>query len=90
MEWLWTGFWIGFIGHLRAVTTNNYNIIADLYTLQIATAHTKSFPACIVVTKRFLVTAYNNGYFSVCMLKSSLDGGSLPAEIFLLQTPVQN
>jgi hypothetical protein len=39
------GLEIGFIDHFntRLVTTLNNSIIADLHTLQITTAHTKSF-----------------------------------------------
>jgi hypothetical protein len=35
-EWLKKGFWlvIGFIDHLQAVSTNNYNTTADLHNLQ--------------------------------------------------------
>jgi hypothetical protein len=78
-EWLQTGFLIfGFIEHLQVVTTNKYNIVADLHTLQITTAQSKSLPACSVFSKRFLVTASNHGYSSASVLKSSLNGGSLP------------
>jgi hypothetical protein len=50
----WRGFGseIGFIGHLQAVTTNNYN----LHTLQITRAHTV-FPARCAFTSNCLVTA---------------------------------
>jgi hypothetical protein len=34
---------------------------ADLHTLQITTAHAKSFAACYVFTSRSLVTASNSG-----------------------------
>jgi hypothetical protein len=69
--WLQTGFRIiGFIDNLQVVTANNCNTIADFHTLQISTAHAKAFPACSVFTKRFLVTASNNGYFYASMFKS--------------------
>jgi hypothetical protein len=72
MEWLEMGFWtIGFTDHLQIVTTNNYNTIAHFHTLQITTAHTKSFPACSVFTRQFLVTASNNGYSSASVLPSN-------------------
>jgi hypothetical protein len=39
------GWWIGFINHLytQSGTTSNYSAIAYLHTLQITTAHAKSF-----------------------------------------------
>jgi hypothetical protein len=77
-EWLSTGFWIGFIDHLQVVTTNNYATVADFHTLQITTAHAISFPACSVFARLFLVTISNNGYSSASVIKSSLNGGSLP------------
>jgi hypothetical protein len=58
------GLVILFIEHLQLATTNNFNSIADFRTLQITTAHAKSFSACILVTRRFLATASNNGYSS--------------------------
>jgi hypothetical protein len=64
------GLLIGFIEHLQVVTTNNHNTIADFHTLRITTSHAKSFPACSVFTRRFLVTASNNGYSSASVLKS--------------------
>jgi hypothetical protein len=39
--------WIGFIGHLQVVITNSYNIIANFYTLQITTAHAKTFQSAV-------------------------------------------
>jgi hypothetical protein len=73
--------------YLLVVTTNNYyyNTIADFHILQITTAHSKSLPACNVFIRPFLVTASNNGYSSTSVLKSSLNGGSLPTELFSLQ-----
>jgi hypothetical protein len=53
-----------FIDNLKVVTTNNSNTIADVHILKITAANTKSFPACSAFTRRFLVTASNNGYFS--------------------------
>jgi hypothetical protein len=51
---------IGFIDHFNThlVTTLKYSVIADLHTLQIITAHTKSVSARTVFTCRFPVTAY--------------------------------
>jgi hypothetical protein len=70
---------IGFIDHCNTqlVITVNYSAIADLHTLQI-TSIRQVFPACSVFTRRFLETASNNGYSSASVLKSSLNGGSLP------------
>jgi hypothetical protein len=60
-EWLSTGsgLEIGFIDHfsIRLVSTLNYSAIADFHTLQITTAHAKSFPAWSVFTSSCLVTA---------------------------------
>jgi hypothetical protein len=80
------GFWIiGFIDHLKIVTTNNYNTIVNFHSLQIIIAHVKSTPACTAFTRHFLITASNNSYSSSSMLKPSLNGGSLPTELFLFQ-----
>jgi hypothetical protein len=51
----------GFIDHLypRLVTTSTYNTIADLYTLQITGAQTKSSQSAF--TSLFLVTNHKNG-----------------------------
>jgi hypothetical protein len=64
----------GFIGHFntRLVKTLNYSAIADLHTLQITTAHAKSFPVCSVFTRRFPVTASNSGHSSTASIKPSL------------------
>jgi hypothetical protein len=62
----------------QSVTMLNYSAIANFHTLEITSAHAKSFPASIVFTRRFLVTASNNSYSSASRLKSSLNGGSLP------------
>jgi hypothetical protein len=37
------GLEIGFIDHLQVITTNNYITIDNFHTLQITTAHAKSF-----------------------------------------------
>jgi hypothetical protein len=57
-----------FIDHLHIVTTSNYNIIADLHTLQTAKAHAK--PSQSAFTNRFLVTDLNIGDSSASMLTS--------------------
>jgi hypothetical protein len=44
------GLDIGFIDHLHVVTTKNYNTIANFHTLQITTAHTKSFQSAVSST----------------------------------------
>jgi hypothetical protein len=79
------GLDIGFIDHLytQLAATNNYNAIVNLHTLQITTAHAKSFPACCVFTSRSLVTASNSEESSASALKSSLNGGCLPTDSFL-------
>jgi hypothetical protein len=38
---------IGFIDHLHVVPTSNYNTIANFHTLQITTAHAKSFQSAV-------------------------------------------
>jgi hypothetical protein len=75
------GLNIGFTDHLytQLGTTSNYTSIANLSILQIST---NSFPACCVFNSRFLVTASNGGDLSASVLKSSLNGGSLPIEYF--------
>jgi hypothetical protein len=77
------GLEIGFIDHLntRLVTTLNYTTVVDFHALQITTAHAKSLQSALVSTSRSLVTASNNGDSSASVLKSSLNGGSLPAEL---------
>jgi hypothetical protein len=63
VNYMW-GFGLvsGFIDHsytpLR--TTSNYSAIANLQTLQIATAPAKHFQACCVFTNRSLSTASNS------------------------------
>jgi hypothetical protein len=75
----------GFVDHLRVVTTDNYNIIADFHTLQITTAHAKSYTAFSVFTRRFLVTASNNGFF-LCFRVEVHSERRLPSNcLFLLQ-----
>jgi hypothetical protein len=64
---------IGFVDHLHGVTTNNYNIISNFHTLQMTTAHAKSFQPAF--TSRFPATDLNNGDPSTAPTKS--------------QTPVQ-
>jgi hypothetical protein len=64
-EWLQTGFGlhIGFIHHFSSqlVITIKYSAIANLHNLQFTRAHAKSFPACSVFARRFLVMACNSG-----------------------------
>jgi hypothetical protein len=74
---------IAFIDHLQVETTNKYTtiVISTLYKMKL------SFPACSVFPRRFLVTASNKVYSSASGLKSSLNGGSLPTELFLPQLP---
>jgi hypothetical protein len=60
-EWLSTCFWIGDWIYWPLLTwlviTLNYSAIANFHTLQITTAHAKSFPACSVFTSSCLVMA---------------------------------
>jgi hypothetical protein len=82
-EWhYWRSFWIriGFIDHFNTqlVITVNYSVIADFHNIPITAVHAKSFPACSVSIRSFLVTATNNGYSSTFLLKSPLKGGTLP------------
>jgi hypothetical protein len=71
----------GFIDHLYTPlgTKSIYNAIANLRTLQIATAPAKSFPACYVLTSRSLATASNSG-----------DSSASRAQVILSQLPMQN
>jgi hypothetical protein len=62
----------------QLIITLNYNTIANFYTLQITSAHAKSFLARSVFTRRFLIMASNNGYSSVSVVKSWQNGCSLP------------
>jgi hypothetical protein len=59
------GLEIGFIDH-NLMTTLNHSAIANLHTLQITTAHAKSFQS--TVTSRFPVTDLNNGDSSASVL----------------------
>jgi hypothetical protein len=52
--WQGSGLETGFIDHLQVITTNDYNNIANFHTLQITTAHAKSFQSAF--TSRFPVT----------------------------------
>jgi hypothetical protein len=74
------GLDIGYIGHFstQLVITLNYSAIADIHTLLSTPAHAESFSTCSVFSRRFLVTSSNNGYSSASVLKSSLNGSSLP------------
>jgi hypothetical protein len=73
------GLEIGFIDRFttRLETTSNYSAIAKVHTLQITTAHAKSFPACCVFTSRFLATASKRGDSSASALTSLLPGSQL-------------
>jgi hypothetical protein len=48
-EWLqmWFELVIGFIELLQNITTSNYSTVANSYTLQFTTAHTKSFQSAV-------------------------------------------
>jgi hypothetical protein len=81
-----------FIEHFNTqlAITFNYSAIADFHALPIIPAHAKSFPACSVFTIRLLVTASNNGYSSASVLKSSLNGDSLPTTYSYSSCPPYN
>jgi hypothetical protein len=51
---------IGFTDHLQIVTTSNYSAMANLHTLQITRARTKSSQSA-VFTSRCLVATSNSG-----------------------------
>jgi hypothetical protein len=85
------GYWdIGFIDHFNTqlVITLNYSAIADIHTLQITRAHILVFLVCTLSTSRFLVTTSNSRDFSTTVLKSSLNGSSLPTASSSLQLSV--
>jgi hypothetical protein len=71
----WYGLLNGFIDHLytRLGTASNYSIIADIHTLQIATARVKP-QSCIVFPSRCLVTALSNGDSSASVLTPLASG----------------
>jgi hypothetical protein len=75
----------GFIDHLHTQlgTISNCSAIVNLHTLQITTAHAKSFRACCVFTSRSLITASNSGDSLSSALNSSLNGSTLPTDSFL-------
>jgi hypothetical protein len=61
---------IGFIDHLQVVNTNNP--ITNFHTLQITTAHAKSFRSAAVSAGCSMVTASNSRDSSTALNKSSL------------------
>jgi hypothetical protein len=69
----------GFIDHLytQRRTTSNYSAIANLHTLQITTAHAKSFPASCVFSSHSLATSYNSESSSAPALMSTLNDSFL-------------
>jgi hypothetical protein len=58
---------IGFIDHLRIVTTSNYSSLTELHTpnISVTAAHIKS---SLFFTRRFLVTDFNSGESSASVL----------------------
>jgi hypothetical protein len=83
-------FWldIGFIDHLCTTThTFNYSAIAD-HTVQITTAHAKSFPTCCL-HQSFPDNEFNSWDFSAFALKSSLNCFSLPTGCVLHRLPTE-
>jgi hypothetical protein len=76
------------------MSTIKYGAIADIHTLLITAAHTKSFQ-CAVFTSRSLVTASNSGYSSASAFPLLLSGEyptailtELNAKIVPLITPL--
>jgi hypothetical protein len=67
---MWFGLKIGFIDHLQAATTNNYNTIANFHTLQITTAHAMSFQ--FDFASSFRVTDLNSWDSSTAPTNSSV------------------
>jgi hypothetical protein len=67
------GLETGFIYHfnIQLVTTFNYSAIADFHSLQITTAHTKSFQSA-VFSSCSLATASNNRDSSTAPIKFTL------------------
>jgi hypothetical protein len=76
------GLEIGFIDYLQIATTSNYNITADLHTLQITTAQAKHSQSAF--TRLFSITDLNRGYSSAYVFMSLLSGEYPTTE--LLQT----
>jgi hypothetical protein len=77
------GLEIGFIDHLQIKTTSNYNIIANLHTLQITVAQAK--PSQSAFTSRFLVTDLSNSGDSSASVLMLLLSGKYPITALLLQ-----
>jgi hypothetical protein len=73
------GLDIGFTDYLntRLAITLSHSAIANFHTLK---WHAKSFPTRSVSTSSCLLMASNNGYSSASVLKSSLNGDSLPTD----------
>jgi hypothetical protein len=88
----WQGFAlvIGFIDHFnkQLVITHNYSAIANFRSLQFTRAHAKAFPAHSVFSSSCLVMASNSGCTSGSVLKSSVNGSSLPT--VTLATPTKS
>jgi hypothetical protein len=78
------GLDIQFIDYFNTqlVITLNYSAIADFHPLQITRAQAKSFPVCSVFTSKLPGNGSNNCYSCDSVLKSSLNGSSLPAAFY--------
>jgi hypothetical protein len=72
----------GFIDHfnIQLVTTLNNRVIANFHTLQIARAHKLVLSASYSLHQTSPGNGSNNGYSSSAVLKSSLNGASLPTK----------
>jgi hypothetical protein len=77
---------IGFIDHSQIVTSN-YNIIANLHTIQNTTAFAKTSQSAF--TSRFPVTDLNSGDFSASVLTSLLSGEYPKTEIFIVRVKIR-
>jgi hypothetical protein len=73
----WMNVFIDYL-YTRLGNTGNYSYISNLHNSQI-TVRAKHYPACCVLTSRFLATASNNG-----------DSSGFCAQVLLSQSPIQN
>jgi hypothetical protein len=81
---------IGFSDSLdtRLGTTSNYSSVDNLQNSQITAAPAKFFPACCILTSRFMATTSNNEDSSAARVQV-LSERRLPSDSFL-QTLIQN
>jgi hypothetical protein len=77
------GLVIGFNEHFQMVIASNYSTIANLHTLQFATAGTKFFLVYCIFTGCRLVTAFNAVDFSASVFTSLVTGDYLTTHSLL-------